>query len=94
MAAKNHEIVDELCAPELVAQDVLAGLPANSEGFKKVATVIHDAFPDVRFTRKDIIAQKDKVVIRWDSTGTQKGDFMGIPATSKRRRMHLLSNSQ
>lgn len=49
-----------------------------------MATVIHNAFLDIRFTAEDIIAEKDKVVLRWDSTGTNKGEFMGIPATNKK----------
>jgi len=82
--AKNYRIVDELCVPEFVAHDLPAGIAANREGFKKVAAVMHNAFPDIRFTTEDVIAEKDKVVIRWDSTGTHKGEFMGIPATNKR----------
>ena len=82
--AKNYSIVDDLCAPDFIAHDLPAGAPANREGFKKMAAVMHNAFPDIRFVIEDAIAENDKVVLRWDSTGTHKGEFMGIPATNKK----------
>lgn len=41
------------------------------------------AFPDWRITVEDIIAEGDKVVIRETCRGTNKGEFMGTPATGK-----------
>jgi len=40
--------------------------------------------PDVHFTVDDIIAEGDKVAARWTSTGTHKGELMGIPSTGKK----------
>jgi predicted ester cyclase len=48
------------------------------------AAVIHNAFPDFHLTTEDAIAEKDKVALRWESTSTHKGEFMGIPATNKK----------
>ncbi len=39
------------------------------------------AFPDLKFTIEDQIAEGDKVVTRWTSTGTHKGELMGIAPT-------------
>jgi predicted ester cyclase len=36
-----------------------------------------------RFTIEDVIAEGDKVVARWTSRGTQRGEFFGIPPTNK-----------
>jgi len=41
------------------------------------------AFPDLHFTFEDLIAEGDKVVVRWTSRGTQQGELMGIPPTGK-----------
>lgn len=81
---KNYNVVDRLCAPDFVAHDLPAGMSGNREGYKKVATIIHNAFPDIHYTTEDVIADADKVVIRWNSTCTHKGEFMGIPATNKK----------
>lgn len=42
------------------------------------------AFPDLRFTIHDEIAEADKVVIRWTVTGTQHGEFFGHLASGRR----------
>ena len=39
--------------------------------------------PDMVMTPKDIVAEGDRVAIRAVMTGTQTGEWMGIPATGK-----------
>lgn len=41
------------------------------------------AFPDLRFEVQDVVSSGDKVAWRAVGTGTQQGEFMGIPATGK-----------
>lgn len=41
------------------------------------------AFNPLQFTIEDVIAEGDKVVVRWTNAGTDSGGFMGIPATGK-----------
>jgi predicted ester cyclase len=41
------------------------------------------AFPDLHFDTEDVIEQGDKLVARFRATGTQTGEFMGMPATGK-----------
>ena len=45
--------------------------------------VLHSAFPDLRATVEDEIADGDKVVVRSTWRGTHQGEFQGIPATGK-----------
>ncbi len=46
-----------------------------------------EAFPDKHFTVEDVIAEADKVVLRWSFRGTHAGEFgtpLGtVPATGK-----------
>jgi predicted SnoaL-like aldol condensation-catalyzing enzyme len=56
------------------------------EGVKQVAGAIIAAFPDRQITHHDVIAEGDKVLVRWSMTGTQKGDLMGIPPPVSRSR--------
>jgi steroid delta-isomerase-like uncharacterized protein len=39
------------------------------------------AFPDLTLTVEDIIAEGDKVVVKFMGRGTHQGDLGGIPAT-------------
>jgi predicted ester cyclase len=43
----------------------------------------HAAFPDWHRTIEDIIAEGDKVVIRFTFRATHKGEYQGVPATGK-----------
>ena len=48
------------------------------------------AFPDLRFEADDILASGDKVVGRVTATGTNTGDFLGMPATGKSMQIQLI----
>ena len=51
---------------------------------KAAYKIFSDAFPDVWFTFEDLIAEGDMVVGRGVIEGTQKGVFLGLPASNKR----------
>ena len=44
-------------------------------------TIYRTAFPDLRLTIKDIIADDETVVARWSCRGTHTGDLNGIAPT-------------
>ncbi len=71
-------------ADELIVTDYASnGQAIGREGFKQFVTSVRTAFPDLYFTIEDLIAEGDKVVVRYTGRGTHKGDFSGIPATGK-----------
>ena len=39
--------------------------------------MIRTAFPDLHCTLEDMIAEGDKVVLRWSGRATHQGDFVG-----------------
>lgn len=81
---KNLAVADELLAPNHL--DHTPGsppLPPGPEGFKQFASVFMTAFPDLRLTIDDQVAEGDRVVTRWTSSGTHTGSLMGIPPTGK-----------
>ena len=53
------------------------------EGIRQFIIVYRNAFPDVKFTIEDQVAEGDKVVMRYTITGTHKGEFQGIDPTGK-----------
>ena len=80
----NMSLANEILAPGFVDHEELPGGISNDrEGFKTLTTMLRSAFPDFKATIEDILAEGDKVVVRMTWSGTQKGEFMGIPATGK-----------
>lgn len=80
----NINLVDELFASDFVEREELPpGLPPGREAVKQLLTMFRSAFPDFKVTIDDVIAEGDKVVVRSTWSGTHKGEFMGIPPTSK-----------
>ena len=74
---------------EVVAEDVVDHDPQNPradeglEGFKQQVAMYREAFPDLRLTIEDQIAEGDKVCSRWTAVGTHQGGGLGIPASGK-----------
>jgi predicted ester cyclase len=69
----NMDVMDELFAPELAGQ--------AKQGF----TAFRSAFPDWREDIVDLVAEEDKVVVRFKCSGTHRGEMMGIPPTGRRQ---------
>jgi len=75
--------VDEVVAPDAL---IRTPLPIEATGpalLKEVFRRLHRAFPDLRITTEDLIAEGDKVVARNTVSGTHQGEYMGLPPTGK-----------
>jgi steroid delta-isomerase-like uncharacterized protein len=55
----------------------------GTEELKHYVTIYRTAFPDIQDTVEDIVAEADKVVVRWKSRGTHQGEFMGVAPTGR-----------
>ena len=75
--------LDAIVAADYVDHSALPGVPPGLEGEKQAMAVIRTAFPDTNAKVDDQITEGDKVVSRITWQGTQRGEFMGIPATNK-----------
>jgi predicted ester cyclase len=67
----NLDAAEEIFAPDYV------------EAAKQEAADFRRGFPDVVSTIEDLMAEGDKVVARWRSRATHRGEYMGIPPTGK-----------
>ena len=77
------ETIDELVAPDAVISTPLPIAATGAELLKEVFGRLLSAFPDLRVTVEDLIAEGDKVVARDTVTGTHRGEYMGIAPTGK-----------
>jgi steroid delta-isomerase-like uncharacterized protein len=55
----------------------------DAEGAKAFFGMFRSAFPDLHATIDDELAEGDRVVQRRTTSGTMRGDFMGMPASGK-----------
>jgi steroid delta-isomerase-like uncharacterized protein len=77
--------VDQIFAKDYVGHSSANfGRPIEGPGgIKDFVTMYRRAFPDIHFTFKDVIAQGDKVAVRWTTRGTHQSDLFGIAPTGK-----------
>lgn len=45
--------------------------------------IFQNAFPDMKGAVEDVVAEGNKVAVRFSGTGTHQGEFFGIPPTGK-----------
>ena len=80
----NVKAIDELVDEKFVDHLVTPGISADKAGLTQMMTMFHTAFPDLQATIEDVIAKGDKVWVYSTLRGTQKGEFMDIPASGKK----------
>ena len=78
------ERADDLVVEDFVELDPLPGQAQGREGLKEVIGQIRSAFPDIRWTVDEMVAEGDKVFSRFTWSGTHEGAFLGVPATGRR----------
>lgn len=60
-------------------------------GFAAAISPLRTAFPDIKWTVEDLIAEGDKVVVKWSWKGTNTSSFDGFPASSKTVMHHAIN---
>ena len=88
----NLDAVDELFSPDCKdhSGSMPPGIPNNPAGFKQFFGILISAFPDLKASIHDMVAEGDKVVTRKSFSGTHRGDFMGIPATGNQIQLNVI----
>jgi steroid delta-isomerase-like uncharacterized protein len=74
-------------ANQILRADFVDHLPREEERgieeLKHYVSSYRTAFPDIQDTVEEIVAEGDKVVVRWRSRGTHQGEFMGVAPTGR-----------
>jgi len=80
----NIGLVDELVAPDYVNHSPgMPGQPEGPEGIKAVVSMFRAGMPDLRVLIEDVVAEGDKVVMRYRIEGTHEGELFGVPPTGR-----------
>lgn len=79
------EQVDELLAPDYVNHSPgTPDQPTGPEGVKAVLSMFRSGIPDLRLVIDDMIAEGDKVAVRYTLEGTHEGELFGVPPSGQR----------
>lgn len=80
----------DLVAAGFVEHDEAPGLAPTKDGVLTLFRAYRAAFPDLRMTAEDVFASGDRTVARVTASGTQTGEWMGIPPSGKRAEVRLI----
>jgi steroid delta-isomerase-like uncharacterized protein len=82
---RKLEVVSDLFSPSHALRDNNSpGSSVGPEAYKMQVAMYVAAFPDLRITIEDTVAEKDKFVAAWTISGTHKGEIMGIRPTHRK----------
>lgn len=73
----NYTVLAELFNPDFIEHQF--GLHSTIEGLQGDIQFLRTAFPDLKLTIEDMLAQDDKVWVRMTARGTNLGGIMGPP---------------
>ena len=81
------ESADQFVWEDVVEQVPFPGQGPGLEGLKAVLRDMRGAFPDLHFSVEEQVAEGDKVLTRFEWTGTHRGLFLGVPSTGRQVRV-------
>ena len=77
------EVADEIFSAAVVDHNPIAGQAPGVAGQKQVLEELWVGFPDFHTRIDDLVAEGDRVVLRWSGQGTHQGLFAGIAPTGR-----------
>jgi steroid delta-isomerase-like uncharacterized protein len=78
----KRELLKEIAAEDYVEHTPFPGQGQGLAGFQQRVEMLQSALT-MNFTIEDMIAEGDKVVVRWTNHNLHQGPLLGIPATGK-----------
>src|ERR1700761_3907898 len=72
LSAHRPELAKDLFAPQF---------HDGAAAFHGAIVELIQAFPDIRYSLLDLVAESDKVAVRWRWTGTSRAPFRGFAPT-------------
>ena len=80
----NLALADQLYTADFVCHFLVGPEWRGLQGLKERVQDLRRSFPDWTERIEEIIAEGDRVAVRFASTGTHLGEFRGTPATGKK----------
>jgi steroid delta-isomerase-like uncharacterized protein len=79
----DPSIIAEIAAEDVIGHPAPGQTLQGRERLERRHTALRQVYGDIRFVVEDLIAEGDKVLLRWSFTGNQIGPIMGAEPTGK-----------
>jgi predicted ester cyclase len=76
-------VADELVSADFINHEAPPGRNRGPESMRGLVTMLRTAFPDLRFTIEELVAEGEVVAGRLTMSGTHEGPLMGMPPTGR-----------
>jgi steroid delta-isomerase-like uncharacterized protein len=86
--AGDLDAMESFIAADFVDNNPIPGQPAGLEGLKWALGGFYAAFPDIQVEPQQILVSGDYVTVLSIATGSQDGEFLGLPPTGKTVQFH------
>ena len=80
----NLAAIDELLSSDFVFNYPSDGASPDREGYKRTVAELSGPYSDIQCNTEELVAEGDKVVVRWTWSGIHTGEVWGTTATGKK----------
>lgn len=84
LSTGDPDVADEVFAPDYVDRTPSNPELSGLENLKRFVDEWLSAFPDTRNVINDILAEGDRVAVRWTVSATHRGRFRSVPPSGDR----------
>ena len=82
-AALDREGMEALLAPDFRAHGMPPGCSPDADGLKECAALLHAGLQECRNEIEDVIAEADRVAVRYTTRAVHGGTLFGIPPSGR-----------
>ncbi|HLF28300.1 MAG TPA: ester cyclase [Anaerolineae bacterium] len=81
--AQRYAVLDEICRPDVIIHDPLAGEQRGVEAFKGLLAFFRQGFPEQKTELQQFVAEGDYVTLLHIHHAVNSGPFNGMPPTGR-----------
>jgi steroid delta-isomerase-like uncharacterized protein len=78
---KDYTPIEEYLTEDYVYHGLGGMMSKTPQGFMEAIKGFHAAIPDLKSEIIDMVGEGDRLVLRFNFTGTHQGEFLGFPAS-------------